>query len=142
MVGPTPRSQHIARTPWAKAKAAARRSGRVPREHLPNDSPLLHGLGGRRPFSLGPFVVDGGAPAVALARAAGAVLDSLPARVLLAIAHGDATVLYEHGASAGDYDYNAPAEVGRPRIGGCKKGCRALRMPIVSIAPCPAGRQA
>ncbi len=99
-----PKSQHASLSPSARASAAARRSGRVPREHLPDDSPLLHGLGGRRVMSLGRFVVDGGAPAQALAQAVGDLLDSLPARVLRAIGAGDATVLYEHGASAGDYN--------------------------------------
>ncbi len=71
-MAPKPKSQHTRGDPAAKARAAARRSfGRVLRDHLPDGSPLLPGLGGRRVFTLGPFVVDGGAPAQALARGLG-----------------------------------------------------------------------
>jgi hypothetical protein len=97
-MAPRPKSQHAqAHQPAAKARAAARRRGRVLRDHLPDGSPLLRGLGGRRVITLGPISVDGGAPAQALARAAGAVVDGLPDWLLMAIAYGNATVLYEHG---------------------------------------------
>ncbi len=66
-----PMSQHASQDPARKALALRRRSGRVLRDHLPDDSPLMHDLGGRRVISLGPLVVDGGAPAQALARAVG-----------------------------------------------------------------------
>ncbi len=89
--GAKPKSQRAALKPADKARALRRRSGRVPRDHLTDDSPVLHDLGGRRVISLGPFVVDGGAPAQALARAVGDVVASLPDVVLLEIAKGRAT---------------------------------------------------
>ncbi len=47
-----PMSQHTLGDPASKARAAARRSGRVLRDHLPDGSPLLPCLGGRRVFTL------------------------------------------------------------------------------------------
>jgi hypothetical protein len=120
VMSPKPKSKHSETRPSQKAKVTERRADKALREHQLDDFPLLQGLGLRRVFRLGPIGVDGGEPAVALWRAVCEVITKQPGW----LAFNGHTVVYEYGASSGDYDYDA----GR---GGRPAGRGASHLPAV-----------
>jgi hypothetical protein len=98
---PTAKAKHSGRSPPDAARTDALRS-----DSLSDDSLQLQGLAPGRVFSLGPIGVDGGEPAMVLFRV---VRDAMPKLPFWLARRANWKVVYELGASAGDYVYAAGA---------------------------------